>query len=113
MKLSLAKRILHNPRFFVALGIIASRCQRRGDPGFLDCFPLRNLVVAMTGKLQPSITLNAVMNLSIPIYNTFAKVSEGEGEMGFRVYVCPSVVSRSLRGWPGWPRAEWVACKNL
>ena len=87
-----------------ALGVLADRCQRRGDPGFLDCFPLRNLVVAMTGKLQPAITLNAVKNLGNPIHNTFAKVFEGKGEMGFRVYLCPSVVSRSLRGWPGAPR---------
>ena len=71
----------------VALGVLAGRCQRRGDPGFLDCFPLRNLVVAMTRKLQPTITLNAVKNFGNPIHNTFAKVSEGEGEMGFRVHL--------------------------
>ena len=34
-----------------ALGVIASRCQRRDDPGFLDCFQLRKLAVAMTRKL--------------------------------------------------------------
>ena len=68
-----------------ALGVLAGRCQRRGDPGFLDCFPLRNLVVAMTGKLQPAIILKAVKNLGFPVHNTYAKVSFKKGDRAQKV----------------------------